>query len=208
MPAATRRAETIGALARAGTAERSAVGRFVRRWGLAACVCLAIAVRIAGFLIVGHPEIPRGQLSFWADEASFHDIAKAVATTGAYSREPGGPATAFRPPGATLPLAALYYVLRPTPYVAFAYVMLCGVAVVLITYRLASVTCGDERVAVAAALLAALLPTQVFTSTGIWSEPQAMCLTLLVLYLLIRDDAVAPTGENGRWSACAHRSPI
>lgn len=154
-------------------------------------------MRVLAILFVGHPEIRRGEVGLGAgDEPSFHLTAKALAETGEYSRQPGGPATAFRPPGAILPLAALYAVLGSSPYVGIAYVALCGVGVVLIVYRLAWATCMDARVALVAALLAALMPTLVFTSSGIWSEPQATLLTLLLLYLLVREPPGTAAGST------------
>src|SRR5438094_3121399 len=118
-----------------------------RRWGLPLCVLLALALRLAALFMVGHPEMLRGDLSLSSDEPSFHETAQALATTGRYSKRPGGSPTAFRPPGLILPLAALYYFVRPTPYVAFAYVMLGSLAIVMMAYGLAQATCGDRRAA-------------------------------------------------------------
>src|SRR5262249_55743494 len=156
------------------------------RWGLPLCVLLALALRLAALFVVGHPEMLRGHLSLSSDEPSFHETAQALAMTGSYSKRPDGPATAFRSPGLILPLAALYYFVQPTPYVAFAYVMLGGLAIVMVPFGLADATCGDRHVAVMAALLAAVSPTLIFTASGIWSEPQAIALTLLLLWQLTR----------------------
>ena len=156
------------------------------RWGLPLCVILALALRLAALFVVGHPEMLRGHLSLSSDEPSFHETAQALAMTGSYSKRPDGPATAFRSPALILPLAALYYFVQPTPYVAFAYVMLGGLAIVMVAYGLADATCGDRRVAAMAALLAAVSPTLIFTASGIWSEPQAIALTLLLLWQLTR----------------------
>ncbi len=170
------------------------------RWrALLLTLVLALALRVAGLLIVGHPEIRRGAIGFGADEPSFHNIAVALAVTGRYDRQPGGAATAFRPPAAILPLAALYYLFGSTPYAAFAYVMLCGLGVVVVVYALAEATFHQRRVAVTAAVVAAVAPTQIFTSSLIWSEPQAVCLTLLLLYLLIQTPRSGQTAY--RWLA-------
>src|SRR4029434_483078 len=107
------------------------------RWALPSCLAAAIVVRVLAIFIVGHPELRRGTLWLGSDEPSFHNIAAALAETGQYAQRPGGPATAFRPPGAILPLAAIYSVAGTSPYLAFAYVVLCGAAIVLITHRLA-----------------------------------------------------------------------
>ena len=172
--------EVIGA-----AADRAPFADTARRWGLPLCVLLALALRLAALFLVGHPEMLRGHLSLSSDEPSFHETAQALATTGRYSRRPDGPPTAFRPPGLILPLAALYYVVRPTPYVGVAYVLLGSLAIVMMVYHVTFATCADRRVALMAALLAAVSPTLVFTASGIWSEPQAIVLTLLLLWWLI-----------------------
>jgi 4-amino-4-deoxy-L-arabinose transferase-like glycosyltransferase len=163
-----------------------APARTRRRWGLPFCIAAAILVRVLAIFVVGHPELRSGPLWLGSDEPSFHNIAATLAETGRYAQRPDGPPTAFRPPGAILPLAAIYSVAGASPYLAFAYVVLCGAAIVVLVYRLALVVCADARVALIAAAIAALMPTLVFTSSGIWSEPQAILLTLLLLYLLVR----------------------
>ncbi len=171
-------------------------GRRASARALAFCVVLALVLRVAALLTVGHPEIRRGDLFLTSDEPSFHLTAVAVATTGRYSRGPGGPPTAFRPPAAVLPLAALYYLVRPSLAVGIGYVILCSLGVVVAAHRLAYATSGDSRVGIVAALLAAIMPTLVFTGSAIWSEPQAVLLTLLVLHLVIRR-----RGGSGEWLA-------
>src|SRR5262245_6857523 len=90
-----------------------------RSWGLWLCIAVALALRVLALVAIGHPELRRGQVFLSADEPSFHRTAEALATTGRYSERPGGSPTAFRPPGLVLPLAALYRLVRPSPFVAF-----------------------------------------------------------------------------------------
>ncbi len=183
--------------ARDGTTPREEARAEPRVWSSALwlCLLLALVVRLAALLILGHPELRRGDLNLTSDEPSFHLTALAVATTGKYTWGPGGPPTAFRPPGAVLPLAAAYWLVRPTLGVGLAYAMLCGLGVIVAMHRLAYATSGDPRVALVAALLAALMPTLAFANSGVWSEPQAVLLTLILLNLVIRRK-----GGAGEWA--------
>src|SRR5262249_37624656 len=91
---------------------------------------LALAIRVVALVAIGHPEILEHQLTLRFDEPSYNRTAKTLAMTGHYSEFPNGPPTAYRPPGAVLPLAALYHLFGPFPGVGIAYTITCSVALV------------------------------------------------------------------------------
>jgi 4-amino-4-deoxy-L-arabinose transferase-like glycosyltransferase len=87
-----------------------------------------------------------------------------------------------------LPVAALYAVFGPAPVLAVGYVLLCSLAVVPVAGALAWASSRRRWASVLAMGLAALLPTLVFTASGLWSEPPALLLTLVSLLLLVRSE--------------------
>jgi 4-amino-4-deoxy-L-arabinose transferase-like glycosyltransferase len=162
---------------------------------------LAVVLRLLAVASVGHRELLRGQFELKNDESTYHLPAVALLTEGCYCWAPGGHPTAYRPPGIVLPLAALYMLITPAPAVALGYVLLCSIAVVLVVRRLAIATLQAERVADVATLIAACLPTLLWTSSGIWSDLPALLFTLLTLWALLR-------AREGSWKwivigACA-----
>lgn len=152
---------------------------------LVALFALALAARLAALLVVGHPEMLRGDLVLAFDEPTYHRLAKTLATTGRYSMLPGEPPTAFRPPGAILPMAFLYLLFGPSPWVAVAYVLLCSLAIVAVVRGIAMLTTDDRRVWDMATLVAAVMPTLLWTTTGIWSDTPATLAGLASLLLVL-----------------------
>lgn len=148
-------------------------------------VLLAISLRLLAISVIGHPEILQGKFVLKNDESSYHLPAVALATTGQYSRAPGGAPTAYRPPGIIVPLAILYWLITPSPYVALGYVLVCSLAIIFAARALAWATVQDRRVADLSTLVAACLPTLLWTSSGIWSDAPALLFTLLTLFFLI-----------------------
>ncbi|MEM7587254.1 MAG: glycosyltransferase family 39 protein [Acidobacteriota bacterium] len=150
---------------------------------------LALTVRFGFLLAVAHPEIRSGSFELRADtdESDYHGLALSLATTGEYRLGPDHPATAFRPPGTVLPIAALYRLLGPLPALGVLYVMVCSVLIVLLLGVLAHRISGSQRVTAIALLMACLMPTLVFTSTGIWSDTPALLFILLSLYLVLAE---------------------
>jgi hypothetical protein len=164
-----------------------------------ALFALALAARLAALLVVGHPEMLHGDLVPAFDEPTYHRLAKTLVTTGRYSMLPGEPPTAFRPPGAILPMAFLYLLFGPSLWVGIAYVMLCSLAIVAVVRGIAVLTTDDRRVWDTATLVAAVMPTLLWTSTGIWSDTPATlaCLASLLLVLW----AVRGTRGWATWAA-------
>ncbi|HVM95610.1 MAG TPA: hypothetical protein VMT89_04440 [Candidatus Acidoferrales bacterium] len=157
---------------------------------------LALVLRLLAVIALGHREILDGQFELKNDESSYHRPAIALLTDGCYCWAPGGQPTAYRPPGIILPLAALYWVLRPDPRIALGYVLLCSLALVAVVRGLAGATSDDRRVVDAATLFAAVMPTLLWTSSGIWSDIPALLFTLLTLWLV-----VGGSGRSWQWLA-------
>ena len=151
----------------------------------------ALAVRVLFFLTIAHPEARGGhfQLRGDTDEADYHRLALNVAESGQYKLSPMGPPTALRPPGTVLPIAGLYRLFGPRPFLGIVYVGLCSLAIVLVTGALARQSAGHRAVERMAMLLAALTPTLVYTATGIWSDTPALLFTLLSLLFLLKAHA-------------------
>lgn len=159
-----------------------------RRWVWIALVLLALVTRLGFFFTVAHPEARQGTFHLLdeTDEIDYHRLASTLVATGKYRLFADGPPTAKRPPGMILPLAALYALLTPSPWVACLWVLTCALLLVPLMGRLTLQAGGSTRAVVLAMLIAALLPTLVFTSGGIWSEPPSILFTLLALYFLLR----------------------
>ena len=127
----------------------------------------------------------RFQLSSGSDEGHYHLLALNLAESGHYRLSPDGPPTALRPPGTVLPIAALYRIFGPHPFLGVVDVGLCSLAIVWVAGALARQTTGDLRVERLAMLLAAVSPTLVFTASGIWSDTPTLLFSLLSLLLLL-----------------------
>ena len=155
---------------------------------LAVVMLLALLVRLAVLVAVAHPEVTTGAFAFPAgsDEADYHQMATHLAERGVYQLTASGPPTAKRPPGMILPIALLYKLFGPSPWWAVAWVLLCSLLLVPVAGELARATDGRPAAVLTARLLAAFLPTLLFTSAGIWSDPPALLFTLLSLLLLLR----------------------
>ncbi len=150
-------------------------------------VLLALGVRIIFLVFFAHPEILGGALEPRddTDEGDYHQLASHLAESGRYSLSLEGPSTAIRPPGTVLPIAALYKLFGPSPGLGVAYVLLCSLVLVVAIGALAQEIDKTPFVVNAAMLIAALLPTAVFTSAGIWSDTPGMLFSLLALLLLL-----------------------
>jgi hypothetical protein len=153
---------------------------------LIALLALALLLRLAAVLFVGHAELLHGDLDLKNDESTYHQPAVALVTEGCYCGKPGGRPTANRPPGIILPLSFLCRIIGPHPAVALGYVLFCSMAVVVVVRSLAASTVNDPRIAEVATLLAAVLPTFLWASSGIWSDLPALLFTLLTLLALLR----------------------
>ncbi|MEM7352520.1 MAG: glycosyltransferase family 39 protein [Acidobacteriota bacterium] len=151
-------------------------------------LALAVVARLIFLFAVAHPEARSGaiELRFDTDEADYHNLATNLATSGRYALSPDGPATAIRPPGTVLPIAALYRVFGPSPVLGIALVFLASLAIVAVVGALASEIAPSSIVPQAAMLIAALMPTLVFTAAGIWSDTLGVLFSLLALLLLLR----------------------
>ncbi|MBI3784544.1 MAG: glycosyltransferase family 39 protein [Deltaproteobacteria bacterium] len=156
-----------------------------RKLVTSAVFALALLLRLLAIVAIGHNELLHGTFELKNDESSYHRPAVALATEGCYCWAPGGQPTAYRPPGIILPLAALYWFFDPAPELALGYVLLCSMALVALLRPLARATSADRRVADAATWIAALMPTLLWTSSGIWSDAPALLFTLLTLWLTI-----------------------
>ncbi len=161
---------------------------------IATIVGVALLLRLAALIFFSHPEVLEGEFVFQHDELEYHQIASSLAESGEYSLEPGGPATIRRSPGLVLPIALLYGLFRPSPVMATGYVMLCSLLLVPILAAIGWQTCKSQPVVLGSALIGASLPSLIFTSTGIWSEPQAILLTMLALLLLLQVNADSALG--------------
>ncbi len=162
-------------------------------------VLLALAVRLGFFFAIAHPEARQGDFHLLdeTDEIDYHRLATTLVETGKYRLFAEGPATAKRPPGMILPLAALYAIFGLSPWVAMVWVLLCALLLVPLLGRMAQQAGGSPRAVLLAMAITALLPTLVFTSGGIWSEPPSLLFTLLALHLLLRAEP-GPGGEGSR----------
>ena len=163
---------------------------FEKRRGMALLLAmlLALAARLVFLLTMAHPEAARGEFHFpiGSDEADYHRMAQYLAEDGVYRLTPDGPPTAKRPPGMILPMALAYAVFGPSPFWGLAWVMLCSLLLVPLVGALAEQLDPRPEAVVMGWLLAACLPTLLFTSAGIWSEPPALLFSLLALYLVVR----------------------
>jgi 4-amino-4-deoxy-L-arabinose transferase-like glycosyltransferase len=166
---------------------------------IVALFALALAARLVALLVVGHPEMLRGDLVLAFDEPTYHRLAKTLATTGEYRTLPGDEPTAFRPPGAIVPLAILYLLFTPSPWVAVAYVMVCSLAIVAVVRAIAVLTTDDRRVWDTATLVAAVMPTLLWTTTRIWSDTPATLASHASLLLVLR--AVRGARGDAVWVA-------
>ena len=148
----------------------------------------AVVFRLLFFVTVAHPEARHGafELRSDTDEADYHRLASNLAASGKYQLDPDGPATALRPPGTVLPIAALYLIFGPRPMLGVIYVAACSMVLVVLFGALARATGGSARVERIAMLLGATTPTLVYTATGIWSDTPNLLFTLLSLWLLLR----------------------
>lgn len=167
---------------------------------LAVVVFLALLVRLGILLTLTHPEAARGVFSFptGSDEADYHHLATNLAQRGAYTLTAEGPPTAKRPPGMILPIALLYKIFGASPWWAVAWVLLCSLLLIPVAGGLARITDGRPAAIWVAWLLAAFLPTLLFTAAGIWSDPPALFFTLLSLRLLLE---ALPRAQPGRFFA-------
>ena len=164
----------------------------------------ALVTRVLFFLVVSHPEARSGsfELSRGSDEGHYHLLALSVAESGRYRLSPDGPPTALRPPGTVLPIAVLYRIFGPRPFLGVVYVGLCALAIVWVAGALARHSSGDPRVERLAMLLAAVTPTLVFTASGIWSDTPTVLFTLLSLLLLLQARKRAGLGRLALAAAC------
>lgn len=164
---------------------------------LAVILVLALLVRLAFLVAIAHPEATSGAFSFptGSDEADYHQMAIHLAESGVYKLQADGPPTAKRPPGMILPMALLYKLLGPSPWWAVTWVVCCSLLIIPVAGELARITDGRPAAILAARLLAAFLPTLLFTSAGIWSDPPALLFTLLSLLILLR---ALPKPDVGR----------
>lgn len=167
----------------------------------AVLVLLALLVRLGFFLVVAHPEARQGAFHLLdeTDEIDYHRLASTLVETGKYRLFAEGPPTAKRPPGMILPLAALYALFAPSPWLAWLWVLLCALLLVPLLGRMTHQVGGSPRAVVLAMAITALLPTLVFTAGGIWSEPPSLLFTLLALHLLLRAEQ-RPTGNSRLWA--------
>ena len=174
-------------------------GRLLRPtfWVVLLLMLLALATRVGFLLAVAHPEARHGEFAFpdASDESDYHRMARNLAVDGVYKLGEDGPPTAKRPPGMVLPMAALYALLGPSPWWALAWVMACSLATIPVVGWLTRGLGGGPVGVTLAMLIAALMPTSVFTAAGLWSEPPALLLTLLALALL----ADARPFDPGAW---------
>lgn len=171
-------------------------------WMVAVLMLLALVARLAFLVVISHPEMRQGELHFLedSDESDYHRMARNLVVDGVYKLGEDSPPTAKRPPGMVLPIAALYALFGPSPWLALGWVMLCSLLTVPLAGWVARLSGVPPPAQVLAMLFAALLPTSLFTAGGIWSEPPSLLLTLLALALLLRaDDPHAATG----WAAAA-----
>ncbi len=162
---------------------KSPRGSFAR-WIPAGILVLALLARLGFLLTVAHPELRSGQFFFpdGSDEADYHQLAVQLVERGVYALSADGPATAKRTPGLPLAMAGLYVLGGPDPRLAVLWVLLGSLGVVAMAGLLTRQLGAGPRAGALAMLGAALLPTLVFTSAGIWSEPPALFLALLGLY--------------------------
>lgn len=164
------------------------LSQWPNRWVWVGLVLLALTVRLGFFFALAHPEARQGTFHLLdeTDEIDYHRLTTTLVETGHYRLFADGPPTAKRPPGMILPLAVLYTLLAPSPWVALLWVMTCALLLVPLVGRLTQQVGGSPRAVVLAMGITALLPTLVFTSGGIWSEPPSILFTLLALFLLLR----------------------
>ena len=106
-----------------------------RKFVAVALFAIALLLRLVAVATIGHSEVLRGDFELKNDESSYHRPAVTLANEGCYCWAPGGRPTAYRPPGIILPLAALYRLFKPAPEIALGYVLLCGLALVLLVRR-------------------------------------------------------------------------
>ncbi|MFH0843989.1 MAG: hypothetical protein V1930_00815 [Pseudomonadota bacterium] len=160
-------------------------------------ILLTVTIRICFVLVISHPEIRKGEFHPKSDETQYHGLAETLATEGKYRFTPNSPPTAYRSPGIILPLALLYYLLEPLPFVGLIYVWLYGVLTIPVLGVMAFITTKSERVTIAAMIIGAFTPTLWYTSSSIGSDSPAnlMILVLLTILLGMRKD-----GPVWRWA--------
>jgi 4-amino-4-deoxy-L-arabinose transferase-like glycosyltransferase len=171
-----------------------------RRWVVVIAIAvLALAARAVAIVVIGHPELLHGDLVLSFDEPSYHRLARTLAETGRYAFSPKRPPSAYRSPGTVLVLAGAYRVFGASPFVGVLCTLAASLALVFAVRRLAQATTTDPFTPEIAAAIAAVLPTLLWTSTGIWSEPLALLMTVVALLLLV-ERGVSHAGP-GRWAA-------
>jgi 4-amino-4-deoxy-L-arabinose transferase-like glycosyltransferase len=102
----------------------------------------------------------------------------------------------MRPPGMILPIALAYFLFGPSPFWGLAWVLLGSLLLVPLVGALAEQLDPRPEAVVMGWLLAAFLPTLLFTSAGIWSEPPSLFFSLLALYLVVRARRVETPGRT------------
>ncbi len=172
-------------VAAAGRASRSIPGRFslwITQHPLALLIPLlglAFALRVAYLVGLGQLDEP---LSF--DEQSYHNLAQSLAAGDGYTS--GGKATAFRPPGYPIFVAALYLVFGHS----FAIVRLVQAAlgaVTLVIVYLIGARLFNPRVGLIAALYGALYPLLIVMTGEIYSEVLLTGLLASLLLFMVLD---------------------
>lgn len=157
-----------------------------RVWVLGSIMLLALLLRVAFVLLISHPELRTGDWQFTGDEADYHGIAAALATTGQYSDVPQGRPTAYRTPGFVLPLALIYYLAGVRPFLGVVLNVILGTLIVGSIGLVAHQTFRAPIAVAAAMLVAAAVPSFVQNSAALTSDSLAVLCTFMMLAWLIR----------------------
>ena len=165
-----------------------------RRLALAAIVLLALAARLMYLvLVVGLDSPPE------YDGIGYDMIARNLLAGNGFAIET---TTAFRPPGYPVLLAGVYAVTGGSLAAVRTLQAIVGAATALLAYRLALGASGRLRIALMAALLAALHPVSIYL-TGIVYPEVVACLLVTGAAVLLTPMLRDRTLDTGRCLAAA-----
>ena len=145
---------------------------------LVALFIAALAIRLGYIVVVvGLNSAPE------YDGISYDLLARNLITGSGFSLEDAP--TAFRPPGYPLFLAGAYALFGPILAVPRLLDPFLGAALVAVTWAVARSLFKNSRVALLAAVAVALHPVLVYLSGRILSEPLAILLAMLVVWIMV-----------------------